>query len=56
MPSDTPTSLDDYTESILEAYSQIQTFHSQEFHTLAVCQPGPITLSATALSNRYKIP
>lgn len=56
MPSDTPTSLDDYTESILEAYSQIQTFHSQEFHALAVCQPGPITLSATALSNRYKIP
>lgn len=54
MSGDTSTSLDDYTGDISTAYEVIAESlqEGKSFDVLAVCQPGPITLSSLALSEK----
>ena len=54
MSADTSTTLDDYTLDLSEAYDIISRTleDGASFDVLAVCQPGPITLSSIALAEK----
>lgn len=53
MHTQTQTNLDAYTQDIADMYAEIEK-HNSLFDVLAVCQPGPITLSSLALSESLK--